>query len=381
MLMYLYNLLENLIWKLCEEFAGLDRRNLNGAKWLTLMVITTGLMGGCFYFLSQLSNQMVNIFSQVFQWKDVGLIGWVDLLFSSFTDIKLSLLILVGLLAVYLLIFNRYINRHNGNFADVFADIRLYLDADDDNDEVVGADLDANLNRNDTQNVHNGGITRHVIDSIKKLTEKEKQNGIEPMTTRQTYTEIREYLMGATHKGTVQALDVLDQIHNFNDLHTPSGLHEMEILRMVWQRIKHPINLSRFDDLRESLLLQMADCKPTNTIMCITGRISRIVQSLECIDMENLVDLKPLWAIKDQIAEYFSRYSDKLLKRVPSHYREAYEATDRTAEQTQLAHQYIECLKLNLNLKFKAMYLDTGILTSKELVELSKTFYDFLNDS
>jgi hypothetical protein len=380
MLLYLYNLLENLIWKLCEEFAGLDRRNLTNAKWVTLMVITTGLIGGCFYFLGQLSNQFCHFFRQLFQWKNVGLIGLVEMLFSSFTDVKLSLLILIGLLAIYLLIFNRYINRHNGNFADVFADLRMYLDADDD-DDAVGDNLHANLNRNDAQNVHNGGITRHVIDSIKKITEKEKQNGVEPMTTMATYTEIRQYLMQSPKETSGQALDVLDHMHNFNDRHTASGLNEMEILRMVWQRIKYPINTSRVDDLKESLLLQMADCKPNNTLMCITGRISRIVQSLECIDMENLVDLKPLWAIKDQIAEYFSRYSDKLLNRVPAHYREAYEATERTPHQVELVKKFTECLKLNLGLKFKAMYLDTGILTSKELCELSKNFYDFLDQS
>src|SRR6185295_9520863 len=106
---------------------------------------------------------------------------------------------------------------------------------------------------------------------------------------------IREYLMSWTHQSSAYALDVLDQIHNINASHIGTGLSEMEILRLVWQRIKHPLNHAQQNDLKESLAMQLGDCKPNGVIMCITGRITRVLQSLECIDAENIVDLKPLW--------------------------------------------------------------------------------------
>lgn len=368
MLFYLYHFFEDLLITVINDLRRLDYRNLNATKCLLLVSSLCIAFCWIIYSLRSFSAHCVSWIENIFNWKNLGFLGWSRFIIKSFNEIKFSLAILIAVLVGFGLVYNQYINRHNARIGDILLlPVELY-----DHEVNVNADL----NRNDRQNVHNGTISKHVMESINRLVDKEKQNKVIPQMTSDIYHEIRDYLIQSTHPSTTVALDVLDQMHNFNASHVSTNMKEMDILRLIWQRIKHPVNNQVCSDLKEALLLQLADCKPNGVIMCLTGRITRVLQSLECIDAENIVDLKPLWAIKDQIADYFGRYSDKLLGKVPEKYQSAYESIKRTPDQQKLVDEYNKCLKLNLNNKFKSMYIETKILTQKQLDELSKTYFD-----
>jgi len=369
MLLYLYNFFENLLITTIGDLYRIDVRNLTAFKCL-ILIFTFCVAGICIiYSLKSLSSHIGTWIDNLLDWKSLGILGWSRFIVKSFNELKFSLAILIAVLVGFGLVYNQYINRHNAGIADI-----IVIPIDIFDHEV---NVNADLNMNDRQNVHNGTVSKHVIEAVKKLVEKEKQNKIKPQPYNEIYREIREHLMGWTHPSVGTALDVLDQIHNLNAHHVGTNLTEMEILRLVWQRIKHPINEQQCNDLKESLAIQLIDCKPNGgSIMCITGRITRILQTLECIDAENIVDLKPLWAIKEHIADYCGRYSDKLLDRSPQKYKDAYNALKRNPDQDKLVEKYNRCLRVNLDKKFKLMYLDTNILTNKQLNELTKTYYD-----
>jgi hypothetical protein len=237
-----------------------------------------------------------------------------------------------------------------------------------------GVVAEADLKIHDNQNVHNGSVSRHLAECIRRLRDKEGPE----RPHEEVYGQIRQYLRASQHLRSDEAVDTLDVMYNLNGQHTLSQLREMDIVRLVWQRIHDPVNVAHVDDLKQSLLLQLADCKSAGGILCLTGRVTRVVQSLECIDAENIVDLKPLWAIKPQIASYCSRYTDKLLPKVSEEYRQAF-LTDnekRTGKQSEMARQYARCVKRNLDRKFQMMYLDTGLLTSSQLDSLKQAYYE-----
>lgn len=367
MLFQLYYLFEYLLTKTIEDLRD-NRPNYQNFNVFKILLLCVGCIigvGGIIYSMRSFYSHCQLWLLNIFNWRNLGLLGWARFLIKSFNEIKFSIVILIAVLIGFNLSYNQYINRQNAVLLDL-----IHIP---DDEEV---DITADLNLNDRQNVHNGTVARHVVDAIKKLIEKEKLNGIKPQPLSEIYHEIRDYLINSDHLLSNIALDVLDQIHNFNSRHVASNLTEMEILRLVWQRIKHPVNEPRKSDLEEALLTQLGDCKPHGIIMCLTGRITRIIQTLECIDAENIVDLKPLWAIKENIADYFGKYSNKLINKVPAQYKKAYEAIHRTEEEKRLVKQFNQCLRTNLYKKFKIMYIDKNILNDKQLEELSKSYFE-----
>ena len=226
--------------------------------------------------------------------------------------------------------------------------------------------------RNDTQNVHDSGVNRYIIDAVKKL----DNQVLRPFDD--IHAEILAYLNSSTHECVADALDVLKMIKDTNMYHDGTHKTETEILSLVWQRIHEPVNAQCINDLKESLLTQLIDCKTDGMIMCGGGRIARILQTLECIDAEDIVNLRPMWAISETIGDYCGKYVDKLLTKVSPEYKEAIDALDRTPEQQKLAEKFYTCVKNNLQRRFKSMYLDTNILTVEQLNRFSKEYMDQL---
>lgn len=381
MLSQLYLFFEDQVLRLIDDLHNMNINDLNTKKRFIMVILTIVSLLAIIYSFKLFT---INIFKWVellSNWRNLNVIGWLNLSITSLHETKFTLTCFIAIFLMFRLIYNQYINRVNAPLFDILVGAGGNID---DFDDWLDIDIDlhepADLKINDNQNVHNGSITKHVIESVKRLLNKEKENNVIVVSQKQIYDEIRNYLMNSKHQSTIAALDILDKMYNFNNYHSATDLKEMEILRMVWQRINHPINTSRKNDLMEGLLIQLADCKYNNETMCITGRITRILQSLECVDVENIVDLKPLWAIKENIADYCSSYSDKLLKKAPQKYIDAIDIDEniRTDDQKIMANKYKECLKNNLNIKFTSLYIDTHILTSKQLNELTKNYFEYI---
>jgi hypothetical protein len=376
LLMQLYFYFENLLESTIINIQELNFRDLTAYKALLLGVIAYMALYAMSYSIKSFSSYCSRLVYNICNWQAIGSLGWINFILGSFNDIKFALAILILTVLGFKILFNSFVNNQNPRFQNIF---EVHIDEFffEDIDANGGAN-DANLNLNDNQNVHNATLSRHVIESIKKLVTKEADNNIIKKSQLQVYNEIRQYLLDCKSSSTI-ALDVIDTIHKSNNIHIGSNLTEMEIIRLIWQRIDHPVNDKVKNDLCDALRLQLNDCKPNGVIMCLTGRVSRILQTLECVDAEGVVDLKPMWVIKEQIAEYCGKYSDKLFKRVPIKYQQAFESLERTPEQTQLAEDYIKCLRSNLERKFTRCYVEKNILSQHQLDNLTKDYYDHLD--
>ncbi len=370
MLIQLYYFLENLLLTTANDFGRLNYGQLNFYKWILLLGTLAVFVGVVWYGIRCFSRQIGSFIDGFIGTKSLGIFGWIQLMLQSFNELKLSMTILIFAFMLLSFVQSNYLGRRRAAFRDVFI---FAFDGDNNG-------RNADLNVNDRQNVHNSTVTKHLVDSINKLLKKEEDNKVTPLPITQIYHEIRQYLISSTHEQSNKALDVLDYMNNLNGLHTSSGLREMEILRLVWQRMNHPVNENNLDDLKESILLQLADCKPNTVVMCVTGRVTRIIQSLQCVDAEGLVDLKPLWAIKEEIENYFTNYADKLIERMPENYQEAFNAINRTKDQEHLVDKFNKCLIKNLEKRFKLSYLDTKILTEKQLNDLTRPHYDNISE-
>jgi hypothetical protein len=223
------------------------------------------------------------------------------------------------------------------------------------------------LIHNDPQNVHDSGITRHLEKAINML---DKSNP-HPRPWSEISYEISHFLEDS---GNDDALDVFNYLVTAEMTHGLTGKTELQILGLVWERIHAPVNRQDMEALKNSLLEQLADCQEDGQVLCGSGRITRIVQSLEELDAEHIVDLKPLWAVKGEIANYFGLYVEKIRKQAPKKYIDAVDALTRTPEQETLANRFNTCLRHNIDEKLNKTYIETNLLDRTQLDEIAKPY-------
>ena len=374
MLFQLYYFLENLLVETFNDFGRINYGQLTLIKWVLLAVSIGILVLAGWYSVRSLSKHFDGCLDSIYGAKQLGFWGWCQFLLNCFNEFKYAFTILIFALLLLGLIHDNYINRRYAFIRDLF--VFRNIDIMDNLDNFRNADM----NMNDRQNVHNSALAKYLIASVKKLQEKEQENSITAQPINEIYSEVRQYLISSTHEKSSKALEVLDYMNNMNGLHVGTNMREMEIMRLIWQRMKHPVNNQNINDFKENFMIQLADCKPNSVVMCVQGRITRIIQTLQCTDGENIVDLKPLWAIKEEIDNYFAAYADRLLERIPEKHREAFESLDRTPSQEKLVEKYNDCLKKNLNRRFKISYIDKNILTQKQLDQLTQANFENINN-
>jgi hypothetical protein len=188
----------------------------------------------------------------------------------------------------------RLLRRHQPDHARVVFD----LFAMDDIRNVV---------RNDANtDVHNHHIQESLRESIRQLDEWYKTvPESQRLTKSDTFKSVKEFLFGG-YKDKLdrkeKAYGTIRYIARTDGKLQAVNLTEGEILQRVWQRINDPINNEVCDDLRNNLLDLLADSAiEIDVSYCLVGRITRMVQSLQCIDKAGLVDIKSIGIIAKEI--------------------------------------------------------------------------------
>ncbi len=179
------------------------------------------------------------------------------------------------------------------------------------------------------------------------------------------------------------AKQVIRQIDGMNCLYVTANIREREIFRLVWERINHPVNSGITNQLKENLIKELADCNRGQgklSLHCCEGRVTRLLQSLQECDTEGIVNLRPMWAFKEEITNRISKYRDKLLKKGPKKYRQLETQFDLTDQDRKDVDKFNSCLIANLQKRFRKDYVDPGYLTQPELNDLTRVYYESLYD-
>jgi len=198
--------------------------------------------------------------------------------------------------------------------------------------------------------VHDHQIQESLKNSFYRLQQWYQKNQTD---NKDTFNEIKDTIFNTPVKLSWEikekAYSTLRHIEKHGSFITSLNLQEKDILQIVWTRICHPINKNNKDELIKSLIEQLS-CASINIeqTYCPTGRISRIIQSLESLDQEDIVKIYSLESLNKEL-------SDKvvaLLKNVP-------ENTDPS--------QYID-------IELKKDYLDSGIVNKEDYYKYTKDY-------
>ena len=136
----------------------------------------------------------------------------------------------------------------------------------------------------DSQNVHDSQVLstiRHSLDKLKKVTDMN-------IPMNQSLKQIREFIEGQKDNDKkTDALLSFDNIEkNTSAFSSIPGTKEVDAINLVWNRINSDAHQENLEDTKNMLFEQLASMQEHGHIVCATGRITRIVDTLNVIDPE-----------------------------------------------------------------------------------------------
>ncbi len=237
----------------------------------------------------------------------------------------------------------------------------------------------APLPQNDNQNVHDSTIQTHIINCVNKLKE-DKYKGKLHLTNDELINEIKHFIFtsyNGANKIKENALNTLNKMLKINGNIAKLNMSENEILKLVWNRIHNPINKQREQIIKENLIESLADSLiDNNNLYCVQGRAGRIIQSLECADMENIVNLKPLWVVKEEISKQFGKYRNKILGKLSPKHLKIYNKYDNIAPKEQILIDKINGnIIKQIDTKLKKNYIKSGIINYEQYNKITEPYF------
>ena len=113
----------------------------------------------------------------------------------------------------------------------------------------------------------------------------------------------------------------------------------------------------------ENLLLNMSSGVEKNIPVCSTGRMMRVLGSLDKTDAENIVELKPSWAIKEELDSVVNKIRNDELEKCSQNLRKQYDNGEDTPE----VDAFLDNIKNKVKQKCNDDYVKSGILSEVEL--------------
>ena len=209
---------------------------------------------------------------------------------------------------------------------------------------------------NDSQNVHDSQLQNAAKKNIDTLSMGDDTDHIDIIKTiYKTHPKL----------ATIDKDNISIVLNSINDknVHSKYGKTEMQILNAIWNRINSNVNNTHKEELVLALADQLASAVEHGTVVCSTGKIMRIISSLEAIDQGNdITPLKPKWAIDREIAEAAIKVKNTVLSSRPRHIVDAY----NSGEDDEL----VTAMQDMLTQKCYDDYVKPGIINNEAALQL-----------
>lgn len=162
----------------------------------------------------------------------------------------------------------------------------------------------------DNQNVHDSGVqssVRKSVDNLRNVVNVKMIGTLPSVLSEIKRLEIPESIK----KKSISSLKFIDRV-NINIMNL--NMREKEVLDLVWSRIEEIEDLEKKKNLKVSLAYQLSDIfkgdiedvkniQDSTNYECATGRVNRIINSLNGIDDSSIVNIRPKWALKRDMTQ------------------------------------------------------------------------------
>jgi hypothetical protein len=178
----------------------------------------------------------------------------------------------------------------------------------------------------DAQNVHDHGVMAHVRSTLGALRRRVPGGGLGREddvcgVVRAASDECPD--LDDDARGRLE--EVLRTVDRAVERHSTLGVSEREALALVWSRIGELEDPAVRAGAVETLAKQLASAVEGGSVVCSTGKISRMVGALDGIDAEAGV-AKPLWAVREELGTLASAVRARVLASAPPEAAAGYES-------------------------------------------------------
>ena len=236
------------------------------------------------------------------------------------------------------------------------------------------------INPADTQNVHDTSVQSHINIAINAL--KKCKTGV-VISDNILVQSIRHHILNESKcfdDIKDKALTALKKIKKHNGILTRLNISEMEILHLVWNRINADCNKEVSNTLKENLTMELGDSVVDDDNMhCVQGRITRVMQCLQHADAEGILNIKPLWVIKEEISTIFGRYRDSLYSKLSPNKKAIYDKINPSPDESIMIEKINAKLRDHLNNYLTKKYVNTEIINLHQYETLTKDYFSALH--
>ena len=165
--------------------------------------------------------------------------------------------------------------------------------------------------QSDSQNVHDSAIYKILKEQVDKIKE---ENSKVPNLQYHGYDEAMNWLRTRYRNNPAKLEDIEKVARTLNANYVVGhmeGLTEKDIITTVWQRSYDPGNKDRAMQIRDALGDAVSDCVERGSVVCMSGRTSKIWQALARLDKDEEVGvLKSKQAIRNEIYQKAAKIVD-----------------------------------------------------------------------
>jgi hypothetical protein len=217
---------------------------------------------------------------------------------------------------------------------------------------------------NDSQNVHSSSVNNIALQKINKIETSTNINN----NYNNNFIEFENEIKRRTDLSDKDKENAIKLANSLKDSkHSRFDKSEIQIFNTVWSRINDPINSDRKEDMIKVFAQNLASGIEHSYAVCSTGKVMRMLGSLDAMDAGELPDLKPEWAINQEIAQSAAKIREDVLNNVSDKEREEYNTGESKLS---------EIMKNTFKEKCKKDYVDSNILSAEKL---DKTLEDYID--
>ena len=167
--------------------------------------------------------------------------------------------------------------------------------------------------QSDSQNVHDSAIYEELRDQISRVMEENsKIKDIQLHNYEEVVNWLKVRYKDSDKKENVEK--VINTINNDYPISTIPELTEKKLITAVWQRTFDAENKNNSEQMREAIGDAVLDCVEGNVVVCMTGRSSKIWQSLAKLDKNpNIGILKTKQALRNEIYDKAAKVVDDFI--------------------------------------------------------------------
>lgn len=160
--------------------------------------------------------------------------------------------------------------------------------------------------KHDPQNVHDHAISSATDHNLQLLREEEERTKQRAGDNGNLIKNVERGVLASEDLTPEQRADALHVLHTLGDnVHSKYGVSERDALASVWNKIQASDNK---DNLTETLAKQLASGVEAGSAVCSSGKIARIVSSLDGVSNE--ATARPMWVVREELGSLAAKVRD-----------------------------------------------------------------------